>query len=141
MNWVRGKPRQNFTYFDKGIMATIGRSRAVVHTGGINLHGFFDTHIDIYVCFSAPTGSYPDNKRSYALSPLFGNYFSLIYFALFYISDTCLLSIHTIWYELVGTAEYNAGFVKGGNAKSIADLYLIEENVNHRNNKHYWYSS
>lgn len=31
---IDGKPRERFTYFDKGVMATIGRSRAVAQTGG-----------------------------------------------------------------------------------------------------------
>lgn len=36
---LRRKPRQRFTYRDKGIMATIGRSRAVVQ-GAVDLDGF-----------------------------------------------------------------------------------------------------
>lgn len=38
---LRGKPRRPFRYFDKGMMATIGRSKAVVSSHGINLSGFF----------------------------------------------------------------------------------------------------
>ena len=34
-----GKSRPTFKYFDKGIMATIGRSRAVVSTQGLNFSG------------------------------------------------------------------------------------------------------
>lgn len=34
-------PRQDFKYHDKGMMATIGRSKAVVHTFGISFSGFF----------------------------------------------------------------------------------------------------
>ena len=34
-----GKPREMFRYVDKGIMATIGRSRAVVQLGGLALSG------------------------------------------------------------------------------------------------------
>lgn len=37
---VKGKPRPEFKYFDKGIMATIGRSKAVVSVGRLNLKGF-----------------------------------------------------------------------------------------------------
>jgi len=38
---VRDKPDVGrFSYFDKGIMATVGRSRAVVQTGGLRLSGF-----------------------------------------------------------------------------------------------------
>ncbi|MBC7753189.1 MAG: NAD(P)/FAD-dependent oxidoreductase [Moraxellaceae bacterium] len=36
-----GKARGEFKYFDKGIMATIGRSKAVVSTMGFNFSGFF----------------------------------------------------------------------------------------------------
>lgn len=35
------KPRPEFRYFDKGIMATIGRSKAVVSTMGFNFSGWF----------------------------------------------------------------------------------------------------
>jgi NADH:ubiquinone reductase (H+-translocating) len=38
---IKSKPRPNFKYFDKGIMATIGRSKAVVSTMGINFSGWF----------------------------------------------------------------------------------------------------
>ena len=37
---LRGKPRTPFHYADKGQMATIGRSRAVVKTGSLRLTGF-----------------------------------------------------------------------------------------------------
>ena len=40
LNELKGKPRHQFLYFDKGIMATIGRSRAVVSTGGLNFSGW-----------------------------------------------------------------------------------------------------
>ena len=38
---VKGKPRTEFKYRDKGIMATIGRSRAVVSSGRFAFAGFF----------------------------------------------------------------------------------------------------
>jgi NADH:quinone reductase (non-electrogenic) len=38
---LRGQPRQPFAYLDKGQMATIGRSRAVVQTGKLKLSGPF----------------------------------------------------------------------------------------------------
>lgn len=38
---IRGNPRPNFRYVDKGQLATIGRSRAIAQTGGISLTGFF----------------------------------------------------------------------------------------------------
>lgn len=37
---VKGKPRQKFTYVDKGTMATIGRSKAIAHVFGLKLKGF-----------------------------------------------------------------------------------------------------
>ncbi len=39
-NERRGKPTEPFRYKDKGIMATVGRSRAVVESAGIGLSGF-----------------------------------------------------------------------------------------------------
>jgi NADH dehydrogenase len=40
LNDLRGKPRKPFAYLDKGQMATIGRSRAVVQTGSLHIGGF-----------------------------------------------------------------------------------------------------
>jgi NADH dehydrogenase len=37
---LRGKPRQNFHYFDKGNLATIGRSAAIAQFGKIHISGF-----------------------------------------------------------------------------------------------------
>lgn len=37
---VRGKPLANFKYFDKGSMATIGRTAAIAETHGITMKGF-----------------------------------------------------------------------------------------------------
>ncbi len=37
---LRGLPRERFHYRDKGVMATIGRSRAVARIGGLRLSGF-----------------------------------------------------------------------------------------------------
>jgi NADH:ubiquinone reductase (H+-translocating) len=37
---LAGAPRQRFRYWDKGIMATIGRSRAVAQVGKLRLSGF-----------------------------------------------------------------------------------------------------
>lgn len=38
---LAGQPREAFRYVDKGSMATIGRSRAIVQTGGRQFTGFF----------------------------------------------------------------------------------------------------
>jgi NADH dehydrogenase len=37
---LEGKPRETFAYFDKGSMATIGRSRAVLEAGKLKMSGF-----------------------------------------------------------------------------------------------------
>jgi len=37
---LKGKPRTNFKYVDKGTMATIGRSKAIAHVFGLKLKGF-----------------------------------------------------------------------------------------------------
>jgi len=39
LNDLRGRPRKPFVYLDKGQMATIGRSRAVVQTGKLQMSG------------------------------------------------------------------------------------------------------
>ncbi|MEO0811759.1 MAG: NAD(P)/FAD-dependent oxidoreductase, partial [Myxococcota bacterium] len=38
---VRGQERKPFKYFDKGMMATIGRAAAVMQTGSLRMSGFF----------------------------------------------------------------------------------------------------
>ncbi|MFI5453621.1 NAD(P)/FAD-dependent oxidoreductase [Pedobacter sp. UC225_61] len=38
---IEGKPTENFKYFDKGSMATVGRNRAVVDIGKIHFQGIF----------------------------------------------------------------------------------------------------
>tara|TARA_A100001015_G_scaffold63132_1_gene69683 strand:+ start:1478 stop:2743 length:1266 start_codon:yes stop_codon:yes gene_type:complete len=40
INDLKGKTREKFTYFDKGAMATIGRSRAVANISGLKFSGF-----------------------------------------------------------------------------------------------------
>jgi NADH dehydrogenase len=40
LNDLNGKPRKNFKYWDKGSMATIGRSKAIVEAGRFKLTGF-----------------------------------------------------------------------------------------------------
>ena len=37
---VTGKPMQPFTYFDKGVMATVGRNKALIDAKGFHIHGF-----------------------------------------------------------------------------------------------------
>lgn len=41
LNIIEGKPTENFKYFDKGSMATVGRNRAVVDIGKIRFQGVF----------------------------------------------------------------------------------------------------
>ena len=40
LNDLDGKPRKDFKYFDKGSMATIGKSKAIVEAGKFKLTGF-----------------------------------------------------------------------------------------------------
>ncbi|MBP7475212.1 MAG: FAD-dependent oxidoreductase, partial [Pyrinomonadaceae bacterium] len=37
---LNGKPRKNFTYWDKGTMATIGRKKAIAEAAGMKFKGF-----------------------------------------------------------------------------------------------------
>lgn len=41
INIINGKPTEDFKYFDKGAMATVGRNRAVVDIGKIRFQGVF----------------------------------------------------------------------------------------------------
>ncbi|MCH2533414.1 MAG: NAD(P)/FAD-dependent oxidoreductase [Bdellovibrionales bacterium] len=41
LNKVKGQPTEDFKYFDKGMMATIGRNKAVLQTDHIKMNGFF----------------------------------------------------------------------------------------------------
>ncbi len=41
VNIIEGKPTENFKYFDKGAMATVGRNRAVVDINKIHFQGIF----------------------------------------------------------------------------------------------------
>lgn len=40
LNELKGKPRENFVYWDKGTMATIGRSKAIAEAAGMKFKGF-----------------------------------------------------------------------------------------------------
>lgn len=46
---LKGVSRKPFKYLDKGIMATIGRSKAVVYTGGFQFHGILAWLIWVFV--------------------------------------------------------------------------------------------
>ena len=46
---IDGKPMKEFTYFDKGTMATIGRNKAVVDLGKLRFGGFFAWFIWMFV--------------------------------------------------------------------------------------------
>ena len=41
LNSLRNSPREDFQYFDKGQMATIGKNKAVVESGKLKMTGFF----------------------------------------------------------------------------------------------------
>jgi NADH dehydrogenase len=40
LNELKGSPREHFTYWDKGTMATIGRSKAIAQAAGMKFKGF-----------------------------------------------------------------------------------------------------
>lgn len=46
---LEGKPMKEFTYFDKGTIATIGRNKAVVDLGKLRFGGFFAWFIWMFV--------------------------------------------------------------------------------------------
>ena len=46
---LAGEPRAPFRYFDKGIMATIGRSRAVLQAGRVRMSGFWAWLLWIFI--------------------------------------------------------------------------------------------
>lgn len=46
---LRGKPRENFRYKDKGSMATIGRNKAIVEIGKWKFNGFFAWLVWLFV--------------------------------------------------------------------------------------------
>ncbi|MCC7402795.1 MAG: NAD(P)/FAD-dependent oxidoreductase [Bdellovibrionales bacterium] len=46
---LKGLPRKPFNYFDKGIMATVGRTRAVVSVGPVQLSGWIAWLIWVFV--------------------------------------------------------------------------------------------
>lgn len=49
MHLLNDQPLENFSYFDKGSMATIGRNRAVVDMGKIRFQGFFAWFVWMFV--------------------------------------------------------------------------------------------
>ncbi len=49
LNELKGKPRSNFEYWDKGIMATIGRSKAVVSSGKLKMTGFLAWLVWVFI--------------------------------------------------------------------------------------------
>src|SRR5690606_9927225 len=49
MRIIDGRPTEQFHYFDKGSMATIGRNKAVVDIGKIRFQGFFAWWVWMFV--------------------------------------------------------------------------------------------
>ena len=49
INIIEGKPTENFKYFDKGSMATVGRNKAVVDVGKIHFQGVFAWFVWMFV--------------------------------------------------------------------------------------------
>ena len=46
---LRNQPRTEFSYWDKGSMATIGRSRAIAWIGGLQVGGFIAWLLWVFV--------------------------------------------------------------------------------------------
>lgn len=66
-----GKPRENFRYFDKGSMATIGRNKAIVEIGKWKFNGFFAWLVWLFVHLISLIGF---RNRLYVLSEWFWAY-------------------------------------------------------------------
>lgn len=68
---LKGKPRREFRYFDKGSMATIGRSRAIAETGRFKMTGFIAWLAWLFVHLISLIGF---RNRIYVLSEWFWAY-------------------------------------------------------------------
>ncbi len=71
LNDLNGKPRKDFKYFDKGSMATIGKSKAIVEAGRFKLTGFFAWLAWLFVHVISLIGF---KNRLYVLSEWFWAY-------------------------------------------------------------------
>lgn len=71
LNDLNGKPRKDFKYWDKGSMATIGRSRAIVEAGKFKLTGFIAWLAWLFVHIMTLIGF---KNRLYVLSEWFWAY-------------------------------------------------------------------
>lgn len=71
LNDIAGKPRKDFKYWDKGTMATIGRSRAIVEAGKFKMTGFLAWLAWLFVHVISLIGF---KNRLYVLSEWFWAY-------------------------------------------------------------------
>ncbi|MGC2235754.1 MAG: NAD(P)/FAD-dependent oxidoreductase [Pyrinomonadaceae bacterium] len=71
LNDLKNKPRKDFKYWDKGSMATIGRSKAIVEAGKIKLTGFIAWLAWLFVHVISLIGF---KNRLYVLSEWFWAY-------------------------------------------------------------------
>lgn len=71
LNDISGKPRKNFKYWDKGSMATIGKSRAIVEAGRFKMTGFLAWLAWLFVHVISLIGF---KNRLYVLSEWFWAY-------------------------------------------------------------------
>ncbi|MET0753831.1 MAG: NAD(P)/FAD-dependent oxidoreductase [Pyrinomonadaceae bacterium] len=71
LNELKNKPRKDFKYWDKGSMATIGRSKAIVEAGKIKLTGFIAWLAWLFVHVISLIGF---KNRLYVLSEWFWAY-------------------------------------------------------------------
>lgn len=71
LNDLRNKPRKDFKYWDKGSMATIGRSKAIVEAGRFKMTGYFAWLAWLFVHVISLIGF---KNRLYVLSEWFWAY-------------------------------------------------------------------
>ncbi len=86
---LKGKPRENFSYFDKGSMATIGRNKAIAEIGSWKFSGYFAWLMWLFVHIISLIGF---RSRLWVLSEWFWAYFTRYRSALLITGDAEQLS-------------------------------------------------
>ncbi|MEP7037302.1 MAG: FAD-dependent oxidoreductase, partial [Acidobacteriota bacterium] len=86
---IKSEPRENFTYFDKGSMATIGRNRAIAEIGNWKFSGYFAWLMWLFVHIISLIGF---RSRLWVLSEWFWSYFTRYRSALLITGDAEELS-------------------------------------------------
>ena len=86
---LKGEPRENFTYFDKGSMATIGRNKAIAEIGSWKFSGYFAWLMWLFVHIISLIGF---RSKLWVLSEWFWSYFTRYRSALLITGDAEQLS-------------------------------------------------